>query len=79
MGHMQTLDLSDTLSFLSLLKLKSKLADVKAGDILEVILNNQDTITDLERIVRRSKDRISQKIQDKDRFRIRIVKGNTNA
>ena len=78
MGHMQTLDLSDTLSFLSLLKLKSKLADVKAGDILEVILNNQDTITDLERIVRRSKDRISQKIQDKDRFRIRIVKGNTN-
>jgi len=78
MGHMQTLDLSDTLSFLSLLKLKSKLADAKAGDILEVILNNQDTITDLERIVRRSKDRISQKIQDKDRFRIRIVKGNTN-
>lgn len=70
--------LSDTLSFLSLLKLKNRLAELQTGDVIEVVLNNSETVGDLERIINRSEDSILEKIQEGDLFKFSIVKGVTN-
>lgn len=75
MVQKQILDLSDMLSFLSLLKIQNKLADLRPGDLLEVVLNDQATVADLMRIVNRSEDRIIEEKQEKDLFKIKIVKG----
>jgi TusA-related sulfurtransferase len=78
MTQKRVLMLSDPLPFINLLKLKNQLAQIKPGDLLEVTLNDEDTACDLEKIINRSKDHITQKVTDGDLITISILKGNTN-
>ena len=72
----QKLDLSQTISFIGLLKFQKEMAILKPGDRLVVILDNQDTVTDLQRIVGRSQDQITQIAKEHDRYIIDILKRN---
>ena len=77
MPHEQELAFSDALPFVNLLKLKNRLACLKPGDLLEVVLSDEETVDDLEKIVNRSEDRIIKKTKEGDLIRVSIVKGVT--
>lgn len=68
--------LLDTISFLSLLKFKNSLDQLRPGDQIEVVLNNAEIVQDLQKIVNQSSDRVVEKTRDGDIYRICIVKGN---
>ena len=76
MSQKHAIILSDGLSFINLLKLKKKLAQLKTGDLLEVVTGDAETVRDLEKIVRRSEDRIIEKTIAEDRVTISILKGS---
>lgn len=68
--------LLDTISFLSLLKFKNSLDQLRPGDQIEVVLNNAEIVQDLQKIVSRSSDRVVEKTRDGDIYRICIAKEN---
>ena len=68
--------LLDMISFLSLLKIINRLAQLRPGDLIEVVLNNAEIVQDLQKIVSRSSNRVVGKTRDGDIFRTCIVKGN---
>ena len=72
----QALDLTDTVSFLSLLQCQKALAQMKAGDSIEIIMNDADMVNDLIKIVNRSNDRITEQSLNGNRYRIIITKGD---
>ena len=69
------LDLTDTVSFLSLLKCQKELSQIEAGDSLEVVMDDLDMANDLIKIIHRSNDRVTERSQDGDRIKINITKG----
>ena len=77
MQRTKKLDLSDTISFLGLLKCQKELSQIEAGDLLEVVTDDLDMVNDLIKIVERSNDRVTERSQDGDRIKICIVKGNS--
>jgi TusA-related sulfurtransferase len=70
----KALDLTDTVSFVSLLKCQKELAQMKPGDSLEVIMNDPDMVEDLTKIVDRSMNRVTERSLNGDRFKIKITK-----
>ena len=74
MPSTKALDLTDTVSFLSLLKCQKELAQLKPGDSLEVVMNDPDMVDDLITIVDRSMNRIAERSLNGDRFKIKITK-----
>jgi TusA-related sulfurtransferase len=77
MQRTKKLDLSDTVSFLGLLKCQKELSQIGTGDLLEVIMDDPDMVNDLIKIIERSNDRVTERSQDGDRIKICIVKGNS--
>ena len=77
MQRTKKLDLSDTISFLGLLKCQKELSQIGAGDLLEVVTDDLDMVNDLIKIIERSNDRVTERSQDGDRIKICIVKGNS--
>jgi TusA-related sulfurtransferase len=68
--------LADTLPFINLLKLKTELVRMQPGDRLEVVLSDAETVNDLEKILKHSADRITNKVTDGDLIKISILRGN---
>ena len=71
------LDLTDTVSFLSLLICQKELSQIGTGDSLEVVMDDPDMADDLIKIIERSNDRVADRSQDGNRIRIYIAKGNS--
>ena len=76
MSTTKAIDLSDTISFLSLLKCRKELAQLNAGDSLEVLANDAEMVDNLIKIVDRSNDLVTERSQDGERFKVCILKGN---
>jgi TusA-related sulfurtransferase len=74
MPSTKVLDLSDTVSFVSLLKCQKEIAQLKPGDSLEVIMDDPDMVDDLIKIVDRSMNRVTERSLNGDRFKIKITK-----
>jgi len=68
--------LADTLPFINLLKLKTQLVRMQPGDLLEVVLRDPETVSDLEKILKHSADRITKKVTEGDVIKISILRGN---
>ena len=71
------LDLTDSVSFLSLLKCRKELSQIEAGDSLEVVMDDPGMANDLIKIIDRSNDRVTEQSQDGDRYKITITKGTS--
>ena len=71
------LNLTDTVSFLSLLKCQKELSQIREGDSLEVVMDDLDMAKDLIKIIDRSNDRVTDRSLNGDRFKIIITKGTT--
>jgi TusA-related sulfurtransferase len=71
------LDLTDTVSFLGLLKCQKELAQIGTGDRLEVVMDDPGMVNDLIKIIERSNDRVTEQSQDGDCIKICIAKGNS--
>jgi TusA-related sulfurtransferase len=57
------------------MKCKSKLNDIQSGDTMEVLIADPEVVKDLEKIIERSKDRITHRVEESDHYRLRILKG----
>lgn len=75
MPQKKSLDLKGVISPLDLLKSKSSLASMEKGDILEVILADEDVAEDLITIIKRSSDEILYHRKGKDGIFISIRRG----
>jgi TusA-related sulfurtransferase len=71
----QKIDLSQTVSFISLLAFRKAMAALESGDRLAVILADQDTVADLQRIVDHSQDQITHINNENGHYIIDIIKG----
>lgn len=79
MPQKQSLDLKGVISPLDLLKSKSSLASMSKGEILEIILADEDSAKDLITIVRRSDDELLYHRKEKCGICIGIRRGTGRA
>ena len=77
MQIIKKLDLTDTVSFLGILKCQKELSQIGAGDLLEVVMDDPDMVNDLITIIERSNDHVADRSQDGNRIKICIAKGNS--
>jgi tRNA 2-thiouridine synthesizing protein A len=69
------LDLIGVISPVCILKCKSELARMDAGNVLEVLLQDPDVVHELIKIVQRSKDQVIKSEREGDHYRIWLKKG----
>jgi tRNA 2-thiouridine synthesizing protein A len=69
------LDLIGVVSPVCILKCKSELVRMNAGDVLEILLQDPEVVEELSKIIERSNDRVISKEREEDHYRIRIRKG----
>ena len=69
------LDLIGVISPVCILKCKSKLARLDAGNVLEVLLQDPEVVEELIKIIRRSKDQVIKSEPENDHYRIWLKKG----
>jgi TusA-related sulfurtransferase len=75
MPSTKKLDLTDTVSFLSLLKCRQELSRLNLNQTLEITTNDPEMVSDLLRIIKRSNDRVLKRSSQGGRIRITIGKG----
>jgi TusA-related sulfurtransferase len=75
MAMKSELNLLGVMSPLCLLKCKSFLEEMKAGNSLEVLVQDPEVVEDLLKIIERSKDRVVKVEPEDEYFRIHIEKG----
>lgn len=69
------LDLTDTVSFLSLLKCRQELSRLDRNQTLEITTNDPEMVSDLLKIIERSNDRVLKRSLQGETIRITIGKG----
>ena len=72
----QTLDIRNYLSPLSVLKIKSRLNEMKDGQILEVLSNDFETLVVLGQIIENSSDELIG-VEQKDEYKKISIKRRT--
>ena len=72
-----TIDVTDFVAPISLLKVENRLAEMTTGQILEVLCADRETKTDLIDIMRNSNHRCVAVQENSDHFRLLIEKRNT--
>jgi TusA-related sulfurtransferase len=70
-----TLDLIDVVSPICLLKCKSALSRLNPGEVLEVLVQDEELVDSLSMILKRSHDRIEAFFKEGECYRISIRKG----
>jgi TusA-related sulfurtransferase len=75
MSQKREISLLDTPSFVCLLKFKNELLHLSCGDLLEVVLDDDETWRDMEKIVTRSDDHIARMKKEDGLIEITIQKG----
>jgi len=70
-----TLDLVGVVSPICLLKCKSALARLDPGEVLEVMVQDEEVVESLSMILKQSEDRMEAFSKDGDRYRISIRRG----
>ncbi|MFC1811121.1 sulfurtransferase TusA family protein [Thermodesulfobacteriota bacterium] len=76
-ASIKELNLIGVVSPVCMLKCKSELARMNAGDVLEVLLQDPEAVEELVKIIERSKDRVISKEHEEDHYRIRVRKGKS--
>ena len=74
MSNKRELNLIHTVSWLSLLKCRAEVLKLASGDILEVILNNLDTVNALCKIAESSCDEVIYFHKEGSNYRVGIQK-----
>lgn len=74
-AYSKELDLIGVVSPVCLLKCKSELTRMNAGDVLEILLQDPEAVEELVKIIERSKDQVISKKPEEDHYRIRVRKG----
>ena len=69
------LNLKGILSPICLLKCKSVLAAMDAGEVLEVSLHDPDVVEELTKIVERSQDQLIKMAKQRENYLVHIQKG----
>jgi len=77
MFSVKELDLIGVVSPVCLLKCKRALAEMDAGEVLEILLQDPYVVEELLKIIERSADKVIQSEQEGDHYRIRLIKGET--
>lgn len=75
MASKKVLDLLGVISPLDLLKCKTCLKSMEKGEIIEVLLADEDVVKNLIRIIQRSKDEIIYTKKENGNIRLGIQKG----
>jgi len=70
-----TLDLIGVVSPICLLKCKSALARLDPGEVLEVLMQDQEVVESLSMILKQSEDRMEAFSKEGECFRLSIRKG----
>lgn len=70
-----TLDLIGVVSPICLLKCKSALARLNPGEVLEVVVQDEEVVESLSMILKQSRDELEAFSKEGDCFRISIRKG----
>jgi TusA-related sulfurtransferase len=70
-----TLDLSGVVSPICLLKCKSALSRLNAGEVLEIMVQDEEVVESLSMILKQSEDSIESLRREGECFRISIRKG----
>ena len=70
-----TLDLIGVVSPICLLKCKSALARLDPGEVLEVLVQDQEVVESLSMILKQSEDRMEAFSKEGECFRLSIRKG----
>lgn len=73
----EILNLCGVLAPYCFLLCKSALASLKAGEILEIHLSDQQTLKDLLVILDRSGEKVLSVLQQEERTRLRVQKGSS--
>ena len=68
------MDLIGVVSPVCLLKCKSVLAGLSAGDMLEILLQDPEVVDELAKFIQPSKDRVISKEREEDHYRICVKK-----
>jgi TusA-related sulfurtransferase len=74
-----SLDLTDTVSFLGLLKCQKELSRLNPGETLEISTNDPKIVSDLVKIVERSNDQVINRSLQGETMIITIGKGTREA
>jgi TusA-related sulfurtransferase len=74
-----SLDLTDTVSFLGLLKCQKELSRLNPGETLEISTNDPEIVSDLAKIVERSNDQVINRSLQGETMIITIGKGTREA
>jgi len=69
------LDLVGVISPVCLLKCKSCLKSMSAGETMDVLVQDPEVVEELERIIERSVDEVTDCNKEGDTYRICILKG----
>ena len=69
------MDLIGVVSPVCLLKCKSVLARMSAGDVLEIFLQDFEVVEELIKIIQPSKDQVISNELERDHYRICVKKG----
>ena len=69
------MDLIGVVSPVCLLKCKSVLAGMSAGDVLEIFLQDFEVVEELIKIIQPSKDQVISNELERDHYRICVRKG----
>ena len=77
MFSVKELDLIGVVSPVCLLKCKRVLSEMSAGETLDILLQDPDVVEELVKIIDRSADKVIQTAQERDHYRIRLIKGET--
>jgi TusA-related sulfurtransferase len=75
MPSTKKLDLTDTVSFLSLLKCRQELSRLDRNQTLEITTNDPEMVSDLLKIIERSNDRVLKRSLQGETIHITIGKG----
>lgn len=57
-----------------LMKCKSTLNTLKAGETMDVLIADPEVVADLEKIIERSGDKVISRRMESDHYRLRILK-----
>jgi TusA-related sulfurtransferase len=74
MNLKKEMDLIGVVSPVCLLKCKSVLGEMNAGDMLDILLKDPEVVGELVKIIERSQDRVVQSQRDGDHYRVSIIK-----
>jgi len=70
-----TLDLSGVVSPICLLKCKSALSRLNPGELLDVLVQDEEVVESISMILKQSQDRMEAFSKEGERYRISIRKG----